>query len=61
LAWSAASGSDWTFHHLDCKLDSYNMQIEMVGQEEFFEIPELPATTVDPMILNNIHLALAED
>ena len=57
LARSAASGSEWTFHHLA----SYNVHIETVGTEHFFGFPELPAAMVHQMILDNLHLPFADD
>ncbi len=48
---SAKSGSDWT--RID--LLAYNIRISTVDTEEFFGVPHLPATMVDPIILNHVN------
>ena len=47
---SAKSGSDWT----DNELFAFNIVIQDVDVATFFGAPQLPLTTVSPIILNNV-------
>ncbi|KZP08550.1 hypothetical protein FIBSPDRAFT_802949 [Athelia psychrophila] len=47
---SAKSGSDWS----DNELFAFNILIQDVDAATFFGTPQLPATTVSPIILNNV-------
>ncbi|KAF8969914.1 hypothetical protein BDZ97DRAFT_1596519, partial [Flammula alnicola] len=46
---SAKSGSDWTMN----ELLAYNIHVVDEDVATFFGHPNLPAPTVDPIILNN--------
>ncbi|CAA7265002.1 unnamed protein product [Cyclocybe aegerita] len=48
---SAKSGNDWT----DNELFAFNISIQDVDIATFFGVPQLPPTTVSPVILNNVH------
>ena len=47
---SAKSGSDWSHN----ELIAFNIVIQDVNAATFFGTPQLPATTVSPVILNNL-------
>ncbi|KZP18436.1 hypothetical protein FIBSPDRAFT_956228 [Athelia psychrophila] len=47
---SAKSGSDWS----DNELFAFNILIQDVDAATFFGTPQLPATTVSPIVLNNV-------
>jgi hypothetical protein len=47
---SAKSGSDWSGN----ELFAFNIVIQDVDAATFFGAPQLPATTVSPVILNNL-------
>ena len=47
---SAKSGNDWT----DNELFAFNISIQDVDVATFFGVPQLPPTTVSPVILNNV-------
>ncbi|KIJ13974.1 hypothetical protein PAXINDRAFT_100449 [Paxillus involutus ATCC 200175] len=47
---SAKSGSDWSGN----ELFAFNIVIQDVDAATFFGVPQLPATTVSPVILNNL-------
>jgi hypothetical protein len=47
---STKSGNNWT----SPDLLAYNIRISTTDTEEFFGVPHLPATTVDPIILNHV-------
>ena len=46
----AKSGSDWSHN----ELIAFNIIIQDVNAATFFGTPQLPATTVSPVILNNL-------
>lgn len=50
LVRSAKSGNDWTVY----ELSAFNISIQDVDVATFFGVPQLPPTTVSPVILNNV-------
>jgi hypothetical protein len=47
---STKSANNWIVNDLD----AYNIRISTVNTQEFFGVSDLPAPTVDPIILNNV-------
>jgi hypothetical protein len=47
---STKPANEWIINDLD----AYNIRISTVNTQEFFGISNLPAPTVDPIILNNV-------
>lgn len=49
---SAKSGSDWGLNDLN----ALHIEVKARDMQTFFQIPQLPAATVSPVLLNNLNM-----